>query len=151
MLGGFGDARPRLAHRRRGFIQPFPQYRFERRHFGRKCITTNSTQSNHAEIAAHVTAFNRSFENPTIAQFWNPGTAAGRAALDAAITQQAQTIAYGDDYKLLMTTTIAVVPLLIASSLSRNRRAAKARIIHVTGMTFGPPVDRKSQQRVSDH
>jgi hypothetical protein len=149
MLAGFGDARPRLAHRRRGFIQPFPQYRFERRHFGRKCITTNSTQSNHAEIAAHVTAFNRSFENPTIAQFWNPGTAAGRAALDAAITQQAQTIA--DDYKLLMTTTIAVVPLLIASSLSRNRRAAKARIIHVTGMTFGPPVDRKSQQRVSDH
>jgi predicted lipoprotein with Yx(FWY)xxD motif len=31
-------------------------------------------------------------------QFWNPLIAAGRAALDAVITQQAQIIAYIDDY-----------------------------------------------------
>ena len=48
-----------------------------------------------------------------IAQFWNPLTAAGRAALDAVITQQAQIIAYIDDYKLLMIATLAVLPLLI--------------------------------------
>ncbi len=53
------------------------------------------------------------FEDPTIAQFWNPLTAAGRAALDAVITQQAQIIAYIDDYKLLMIATLAVIPLLI--------------------------------------
>jgi hypothetical protein len=41
-------------------------------------------------------------------------TAAGRAALDAAITQQAQIIAYVNDYKLLMIASIAVIPLLIA-------------------------------------
>ena len=40
-------------------------------------------------------------------------TAAGRAALDAMITQQAQVIAYIDDYKLLMIATLAVIPLLI--------------------------------------
>ena len=48
-----------------------------------------------------------------IAQFWNPLTAAGRAALDAVVTQQAQIIAYIDDYKLLMIATLAVIPLLI--------------------------------------
>ena len=34
------------------------------------------------------------------------------AALDAVITEQAQIIAYIDDYKLLMIATLAVIPLL---------------------------------------
>jgi DHA2 family multidrug resistance protein len=68
---------------------------------------------NHAEIAQHVTTVNRMFEDQKIAQFWDPLTAAGRAALDAMITQQAQIIAYIDDYKLLMIATLAVIPLLI--------------------------------------
>jgi MFS transporter, DHA2 family, multidrug resistance protein len=38
-------------------------------------------------------------------------TAAGRTALDAVVTQQAQIIAYIDDYKLLMIATLA--PLLV--------------------------------------
>jgi MFS transporter, DHA2 family, multidrug resistance protein len=76
-------------------------------------LLTRNTQINHAEIAQHVTAVNRAFESPAVAQFWNPATAAGRAALDAAITQQAQIIAYIDDYKLLMIATLAVIPLLI--------------------------------------
>src|SRR6266478_6476543 len=74
---------------------------------------TQNTQANHADIVAHVTAVNRVFENPTIAQFWNPVTDAGRAALDAMITQQAQIIAYIDDFKLLMIVTLAAIPLII--------------------------------------
>ena len=46
-------------------------------------------------------------------QFWNPLTAGGRAALDAMVTQQAQIIAYIDDYKLLMIATLAMIPLLM--------------------------------------
>ena len=76
-------------------------------------LLTQNTQINHAEIAQHVTAVNRGFADPTITQFWNPIAAAGRAALDALITQQAQVIAYVDDYKLLMISTLAVIPLLI--------------------------------------
>jgi MFS transporter, DHA2 family, multidrug resistance protein len=76
-------------------------------------LLTRNTQVNHADIAQHVTAINRMFEAPTIRQFWNPLTAAGRAALDAVVTQQAQIIAYIDDYKLLMIATLAVLPLLI--------------------------------------
>jgi MFS transporter, DHA2 family, multidrug resistance protein len=76
-------------------------------------LLTRNTQINHAEIVAHVSAVNRAFEQPTVAQFLDPVTAAGRAALDAVITRQAEIIAYIDDYKLLMVATLAVLPLLI--------------------------------------
>ena len=76
-------------------------------------LLTRNTQVNHAAIAKSVTSVNRVFEEPMIAQFWSPVTAAGRAALDAVITRQAQIIAYIDDYKLLMIATLAVIPLLL--------------------------------------
>jgi DHA2 family multidrug resistance protein len=76
-------------------------------------LLIRNTQANHADIVQHVTAVNRAFEGSAITQFWNPMNAAGRAALDAMITQQAQIIAYIDDYKLLMIATLAVIPLLI--------------------------------------
>jgi MFS transporter, DHA2 family, multidrug resistance protein len=76
-------------------------------------LLTRNTQINHAEIAQSVTSVNRAFENPTIAQFWDPVSATGRAALDAVVTQQARIIAYVDDYKLLMIATLAAIPLLI--------------------------------------
>ena len=43
----------------------------------------------------------------------SPLTAAGRAALDALVTQQAQVIAYIDDYKLLLIATLALFALLV--------------------------------------
>jgi DHA2 family multidrug resistance protein len=76
-------------------------------------LLTRNTQVNHASIASHVTAVNRGFDNPAIAHYWDPLTAAGRAALDSVITVQAQIIAYIDDYKLLMIATLAVLPLLL--------------------------------------
>jgi DHA2 family multidrug resistance protein len=76
-------------------------------------LLTRNTQANHAAIVPHVSAVNRAFENPTVAQAWNPLTAAGRAALDAVVTRQAQIIAYIDDYKLLMIATLCVIPLLM--------------------------------------
>src|SRR5208282_2828323 len=88
-------------------------------------MLTQNTQANHAAIASHVTAVNRGFEQPTILQFWNPLTAAGRAALDAVITQQAQIIAYIDDYKLLMIATLAVIPLLMVFRRSSSGGAAQ--------------------------
>jgi len=76
-------------------------------------LLTRNVQANHADIASHVTAVNRGFDNPAVTHFWDPLTAAGRAALDAVITEQAQIIAYVDDYKLLMLATLAVFPLLL--------------------------------------
>jgi DHA2 family multidrug resistance protein len=85
-------------------------------------LLTRNTQVNHASIATHVTAVNHGFDNPSIAHFWDPLTAAGRAALDSVITQQAQIIAYIDDYKLLMIATLAVFPLLLV--FRRSERPA---------------------------
>jgi DHA2 family multidrug resistance protein len=92
-------------------------------------LLTSNTQVNHAEIATHVSAVNRAFEDPAIAQFWNPLTAAGRAALDAMITQQAQIIAYIDDYKLLMIATLAVIPLLIVFKRPPRSRGGHAPVV----------------------
>src|SRR5690349_4245804 len=87
-------------------------------------LLIRNTQANHADIAQHVTAVNRAFESPAVTQFWNPLTAAGRAALDAMITQQAQIIAYIDDYKLLMIATLAVIPLLLVFKKTSDRGRA---------------------------
>jgi len=75
-------------------------------------LLTTNTEINHADISANVTAVNRAFQDPTVTQFLSPFTAAGRAALDALVTQQAQVIAYMDDYKLLMIATLALFALL---------------------------------------
>jgi DHA2 family multidrug resistance protein len=87
-------------------------------------LLIRNTQANHADIAQHVTAVNRAFESPAVTQFWNPLTAAGRAALDAMITQQSQIIAYIDDYKLLMIATLAVIPLLLVFKKTSDRGSA---------------------------
>src|SRR5690242_19853791 len=76
-------------------------------------LLIHNAQINHAAIAAHVTATNRAFDNPIVAQIWNPMTEAGRAALNAVVNQQAQIIAYIDDYKLLLIATLAILPLLV--------------------------------------
>jgi DHA2 family multidrug resistance protein len=76
-------------------------------------LLTTNTEVNHADISANVTAVNRAFEDPTVTQFLSPFTAAGRAALDALVTQQAQVIAYMDDYKLLLIATLALFALLV--------------------------------------
>ena len=83
-------------------------------------LLVRNTQVNHATIAQHVTAVNRAFDQPAVAHFWSPFTVAGRAALNAVITQQAQIIAYIDDYKLLMIATLAVMPLLIIFTVSKR-------------------------------
>jgi DHA2 family multidrug resistance protein len=87
-------------------------------------LLTRNTQANHAAIAAQVTEVNRGFENLQISHFWDPMTAAGRAALDSVITQQAQIIAYIDDYKLLMIATLAVFPLLLVFKRSSSGGSA---------------------------
>ncbi len=89
-------------------------------------LLVRNTQINHAEIAQHVTAVNRALDDPNIVHFWSPLTAAGRAALDAVITGQAQIIAYMDDYKLLMIATLAVLPLLVVFNKPKQAGALSA-------------------------
>jgi MFS transporter, DHA2 family, multidrug resistance protein len=92
-------------------------------------LLTRNTQVNHAEIGRNVTSVNRAFEDLAITQFWDPISAAGRTALDAVITRQAQIIAYIDDYKLLMIATLAAIPLLII--FQKPPRTAATDSMHV--------------------
>jgi DHA2 family multidrug resistance protein len=88
-------------------------------------LLTSVTQINHADIATHVNAVNRIFEDPAMSNYWNPTTAAGRAALDAVVTRQAEIIAYIDDYKLLMIATLAIFPFVfVFKSASRQSQDA---------------------------
>jgi DHA2 family multidrug resistance protein len=76
-------------------------------------MLTYYVQVNHAQLSTGVTAFNRMLAAPHVATFWNPSTSGGSAALDAVINQQAQVIAYNNDYKFLMFATLATLPLLL--------------------------------------
>ncbi|MBD9562189.1 DHA2 family efflux MFS transporter permease subunit [Pseudomonas sp. PDM09] len=76
-------------------------------------LLIQNTQINHAEIGAHVTAFNRSFDAWPVSSLLNPLTASGRALLDNMINIQSTWIAYIDNFKLLMVLSLAVMPLLL--------------------------------------
>ncbi|MGA8077063.1 MAG: DHA2 family efflux MFS transporter permease subunit [Xanthobacteraceae bacterium] len=91
-------------------------------------LLTTNTQVNHADISANVTAVNRALAAPGVAQFWSPFTAAGRAALDGLVTQQAQIIAYIDDYKLLLIATLALFALLVIFKKSGGLPAGAAAV-----------------------
>jgi hypothetical protein len=96
-----GNARPRAPQRWGRLLQPVAQSRIERRHLGRLGVARQLHQINNADITAHHPV-NRALQNPAIAHFWNPYTAAERAALDSTIATQAQIIAYIDDFRVLM-------------------------------------------------
>jgi DHA2 family multidrug resistance protein len=76
-------------------------------------MIVRNTQINHAEISRYATATNPGLLNPAVAHLLNPFTAGGRAALDAVVTNQAQVIAYMDDYKMLTFATLAMFPLIL--------------------------------------
>jgi MFS transporter, DHA2 family, multidrug resistance protein len=83
-------------------------------------LLVSGRQANHADIVTHVTPFNRLFQDPNIGHYWNPVTAAGRAALDAEITRQATVIAFINDFKLMMITTLLAIPLVFLLRRSRQ-------------------------------
>ena len=85
-----------------------------------------NTQVSHADLAAHVTPFNPLLLAPGVAEFWNPWTAQGQAALNAVVTRQAQVIAYADDYRLMMWLTLAALPMLLLLRGPRRDAAAPA-------------------------
>jgi DHA2 family multidrug resistance protein len=76
-------------------------------------MLTRNTQIMHAALAEHVTPFNEALRQPGVAQIWNLGTAAGRAALNAEVTRQATIIAYADDFTLMMVISLAALPLVL--------------------------------------
>ncbi len=76
-------------------------------------MLSHNTQTLHAEIGSSVTPFNRAlFNNSTVEHIWNPLTHRGAALLDRVVNQQAQIIAFIDDYRMMIFTTMPALALL---------------------------------------
>ncbi len=76
-------------------------------------LLAQNTQVMHAELAAHVTPFNRMLQTGGAYLFWNVTRHRGLSALNDEITRQAQIIAYANDFKFMLMITLPTVLLLL--------------------------------------
>ena len=88
-------------------------------------VLAHNTQALHAEIGASVNPFNRALQGGGAVQhMWDPATRHGAAMLDHLINQQAQIVAYIDDYHMMIFTTLPSLLLLFLMRRPRRMRAA---------------------------
>jgi DHA2 family multidrug resistance protein len=84
-------------------------------------LLARNSQAMHEMIGATVTPFNRSLQAIGPLHHWiDPATRHGAALLDRMINQQAQIVAYADDYVMLIITTLPAVLLLLVMRLPRK-------------------------------
>jgi DHA2 family multidrug resistance protein len=91
-----------------------------------QALVVSNTQAMHASLAGRLDP-----ADPVVRSglpgFFDLHTAAGRLALNAEITRQANMVAYVDDFKLMFIITIACMPMLL---LMRRPRRAGAEPVH---------------------
>ena len=94
-------------------------------------MLAHNTQALHAEIGASVNPFNRALQvGGAIRHMWDPATRHGASVLDQIINQQAQIIAYIDDYHMMVFTTLPSLLLLLLMRRPRRMLGAPAADAH---------------------
>jgi DHA2 family multidrug resistance protein len=84
-------------------------------------LLAHNSQALHEMIGAAVTPFNRALQSVgPVHQMLDPATRHGAAMLDRIVNQQAQIVAYADDYILLIATTLPALALLLLMRLPRK-------------------------------
>ncbi len=81
-------------------------------------LLTRNTQIMHERLAAHILPWGGQIQLQAPFSFTAP---AGLAALNAAVTRQAQMIAYNDDFKLMFWMTLALIPVVLLLRPARAR------------------------------
>ncbi|MHB0974304.1 MAG: DHA2 family efflux MFS transporter permease subunit [Thiobacillus sp.] len=71
------------------------------------------TQTNHAALADYLTPFNLALRQAAEAGAYNLTTPQGLTALNNEITRQAASLAYLQDFRLMMWITLATIPLIL--------------------------------------
>ncbi len=71
-----------------------------------------NTQMMHATMAEGINQFNLLFQHGAASRIWNLNTEAGRMAVNAEISRQAQIIAYANDFKMMMIIAILALPVI---------------------------------------
>jgi DHA2 family multidrug resistance protein len=90
---------------------------------------SNTTTIMHARLVENITPFHAPLQMPDVASTLNMTTDAGRALLDALITQQAVIIAYANDYTMLLVLSLVAMPLvLFVGSSAAVRPVAKSEM-----------------------
>jgi len=97
---------------------------------------TSGTRLAHAVLSEHITPFNNALQMPGVRDMLDLTTDAGRALADAIVTVQAQIVAFGLDYQLVMLVTLGAIPLalMIGSSKAALRAQSKAPSDHAAVM-----------------
>jgi MFS transporter, DHA2 family, multidrug resistance protein len=89
-----------------------------------EALLARNTQVEHSVLAAFANPFNRALDGGgAVHRMLGPATAHGAALLDSVINQQAQIIAYIDDYRFMLLVSVPSVLLLL---LMRRPGAAAA-------------------------
>jgi MFS transporter, DHA2 family, multidrug resistance protein len=92
---------------------------------------TSKTTEMHARIVEGVTPFNDALQMQDVAGNLDVNTDMGRAMLDGIVTQQAEMIAYLNDFKLLMILTLAMVPMVLIIGTAKKAPAGpKEEVAH---------------------
>jgi DHA2 family multidrug resistance protein len=91
-------------------------------------MLARNSQQLHAEIGSYVNPFNRALQTGAVHQHMNPATHHGAMMLDRIINQQAQIIAYVDDYKMMIFTTLPALLLLFL--MRRPRQVVQTAEAH---------------------
>ncbi|MDB5563982.1 MAG: Drug resistance transporter EmrB/QacA subfamily [Tardiphaga sp.] len=97
---------------------------------------TSGTRMAHAVLVEHITPFNNALQMPNVSSMLDMTTDSGRALADAIVTVQAQIIAFGLDYQMVMLVTLGAIPLalMIGSSKAALRAQSKAPDDHAAVM-----------------
>jgi DHA2 family multidrug resistance protein len=88
-------------------------------------VLAQRTQANHAALAEHIEPFSLPLRQALEAGAVDTATPQGLALLDAHVQQQAATLAYLQDFRLMMWVTLAAVPLLLLLRPARGSAAVQ--------------------------
>jgi DHA2 family multidrug resistance protein len=94
-------------------------------------LLARNSQAMHEMIGASVTPFNRALQafgstGGDMHRWLDPATRHGAALLDRMVNQQAQVVAYADDYVMLILTTVPALMLLFLMRMPRKAVATPA-------------------------
>lgn len=76
-------------------------------------LLAQGTQRHHEALVVNANPFNAALQLQGASSLWSLDSPAGLAALNGEITRQAATIAYLDDFRLMMFITLLALPLLL--------------------------------------
>ncbi|HEY3778565.1 MAG TPA: DHA2 family efflux MFS transporter permease subunit [Rhizomicrobium sp.] len=80
-------------------------------------VLANSIQTVHAQLASHVTPFNRALSANAPSLYWNPAMPFGAGQLDSIVQYNAQVIAYANDFLFMFFISL---PALVVLFLMRK-------------------------------